>query len=255
LLSASPSDEVVEVFTGDTLELAMAHAVASLGTDLTVRSARRVRKGVQGLVGKDRYEVAAVPAPRASQDQVENAFEALLHRAEEAEEQTPTRVRRTTRPSPPVLAAVPETAPLQVVRDRPAAVRAAPASRRTATPAKRSAPARRPATPAAPTVWSRAALARLGLSKRVLAALPARDPRDDVGWTTALTKALSSVLPAPGAVGPTHPVVVDGHGLEGVLGMLAAAQRGMTPGSITSAGRTAPATAFELALVVREALR
>jgi len=155
--------------------------------------------------------------------------------------------------------AVPEPPQLLVVPDRPAASRAAPARpapRRSAAPAKRpAAPARRPATPAAPTVWSRAALTRLGLPKRVLAALPARDPRDDVGWTTALTKALSTVLPAPGTVGPTHPVVVDGHGLEGVLGMLAAAQRGMTPGSITSAGRTVPATAFELALVVREALR
>jgi hypothetical protein len=41
-----------------------------------------------------------------------------------------------------------------------------------------------------------------------------------------------------------------------VRGILAAARKGMTPGTITYAGRTAPATATELALAVRaEVLR
>ena len=286
MLSAPQPDEVVEVFTGDTLEEAMAYAVATLGPDLTVRRARRVRKGVQGLRGKEKYEVVAVPAPHVSSDVVGNAFEALLNQAEEDEgSTTPTPVRRTTRPAdsgtePVVLEAVPELIPVPVAHPAAPAIQAsvlpprpvleppsAPAARPTtpARPAARRAPAKAPAAArprpaAAPAArrtevsgWSRASLARLGLPKSVLSALPARDPKGDLAWAAALTKAFASVLPA---ADPDGAVVVNGVGLEGVLGILAAARKGMTPGTITYGGRTAPATATELALAVRaEVLR
>ncbi|MGB8651705.1 MAG: hypothetical protein WCD35_13710, partial [Mycobacteriales bacterium] len=84
-----PEDEVVEVFAGDTLEDAMASAVAALGPDLSVRRARKVRKGVQGLMGKERYEVLALPAPRSEDNAVESAFDALLSQAEAAESGAP----------------------------------------------------------------------------------------------------------------------------------------------------------------------
>jgi hypothetical protein len=276
LLSAPQPDEVVEVFTGDTLEEAMAYAVAGLGPDLTVRRARRVRKGVQGLRGKERYEVVAVPAPRAAaeDDAVDPAFAALLERAEQDEDPQP--VRRTARPAhddapPVVLESVPQPrlpepprleAPALTTLDRPAVVvpaPAAPATVRRPRPAARPTPRR--AAPAAPAPrrtaetagWGRTALRELGLPRAVLAALPAKEPRTDMAWVAALTKAFASVLPE---ADPTAAVCVSGTGLEGVRGILAAARKGMTPGTITYAGRTAPATAMELALCVRaEVLR
>ena len=306
--SAQPSDEVVEVFTGDTLEEAMAYAVATLGPDLTVRRARRVRKGVQGLRGKESYEVVAVPAPRAAtaDDALGDAFEALLAQAEEAEEESqPLPVRRTTRPAhadlpPVVLEAVPELAPIApapeaIVFDQemlapptpaPAPRKASPAStarkaspasapsaakparatrpsaRTTATaakpatkttPARTTAPARGVTAPAprrtgSESGWGRTALKQLGLPTAVLAALPAREPKDDLAWVSALAKAFATVLPQ---ADPNAAVCVNGTGLEGVKGILAAARKGLTPGTITYAGRTAPATPMELALCVR----
>jgi hypothetical protein len=291
------TDEVVEVFTGDSLEEAMAYAVATLGPDLTVRRARKVRKGVQGLRGKETYEVAAVPAPRASGDVVGAAFETLLHEAEALEEHPeaaphPTpRLRRTVRPPvasppPPVLTAepaaslpaAPAPAPAPVpaaaasaALPEPAAPPAAPPAAAMAAPAAVAPPAavpapepatRRaapqpahPATVAAPADgWSRAALAALGLPERVLAALPTKDPRDDVAWLGALAEALATALPAPATADFSHPVVVDGYGVAGVLGLLEAGAKGIAPGTITDHGRTAPATPLELALVVRAAL-
>lgn len=330
--------EVVEVFTGDTLEEAMAYAVAALGPDLSVRRARKVRKGVQGLVGKDRYEVVAVPPPGApSTDAVASAFDALLDQAEKAE--TPVRrddrprsphpapsvaehaaparprvqrapralpaeapapeapapsraratkapVRRTTRtaapapaPAPPPVSpppatrstAVAKTARAKAVPAKTAPAKTAPAktvpakaagaapARRTPAPRKAAAavvPATAPARRrgAVPPGWSREALVALGLPEQVLQALPAQDPLDDLAWVVALAVAISSVLPEPAALGPDHPLVVDGYGVQGVLGLLDAAARGLTPGTITVGDRTAPATATELALAVRTAV-
>jgi hypothetical protein len=313
LPSVLQPEEVVEVFTGDTLEEAMAFAVAALGPDLSVRRARKVRRGVQGLVGKDRYEVVAIPAPSVSSEgAVESAFDALLFQAEEAEEPS-GRLRRTTRPAlaPP---AVPHPAPAvaqHVVRQREpsrpepvellalpapvepvfleaevdlppivvpqavalpalpvtevvAEVTTAPIAELTDAPAPTAKPApaarkRAPRTPkpvpaASPPGWSLQALADLGLPPSVLAALPSDEPADDLAWVVALAVAMTAVLPAPAALDAAHPLVVNGYGIAGVIGLLDAAARGLTPGTITVGDRTAAATAAELALVVRTAV-
>lgn len=306
-LQPDPSD-VVEVFVGDTLEEAMAYAVASLGPDLVVRRARKVKKN---LVGKDRYEVLAGPgAPPPSTDAVGSAFDALLQQAEA--EETPTPVRRTTRPAPPVEATVveprspepPATPALAApvvepseapVTDRvvepvvvevvevaePPVVQAAPApaavgadpepATQTAAepvavapgpkaPAKRAprkAPAKArkaPAKQAAPTGWSRQRLAELGLPEAVLTGMHAEDPTSDLHWAAALAEAIDAVLPPAAVLSEESPLVVDGYGLKGVLGILDAATRGFTPGSLVLGDRTVPATAAEMALVVRQAV-
>ena len=71
---------------------------------------------------------------------------------------------------------------------------------------------------------------------------------------TCEPKPIATVLPPPAALSEQHPLVVDGYGLPGVLGLFDAVRRGFTPGTITSGDRRAPATASELALVVRAAL-
>lgn len=262
----SRDDEVVEVFTGDSLEQAMAYAVAALGPDLQVRRARKVRKGVAGLAGRDRYEVVAAPAETApAADPVDNAFDALLSQAEQAEQpEQPRPVRRTTRPqAEPAPAVTPHPAPavadhdelLTLVRAHevePVVVAPqAPAARKV--PAKRaSRPKAAPVTP--PRGWSRAALTALGVPDEVLAGLPAQDPADDLAWAAALAAAIATVLPAPAALSAADPVVVDGHGVAGALGILRAARLGLTPGTITVGDRTVPASAAELALVLRSAV-
>ncbi len=267
--TAPQPDEVVEVFTGDTLEEAMAYAVAALGPDLSVRRARRVRKGVQGLRGKERYEVLAVPAPRAAgSDAVGSAFEALLHQAERAEEIDPVPVRRTARPAhadavPVILEAVPRPRAESELFDQtllaPIAAKPPVAKPIVSTPPPRRPVAARPAAPPAPrrtpegSGWSRKGLAALGLPRTILAELPERDPRGDLAWVRALTRALATVVPP---YDEDAAVVASGIGVEGVLGILAAARKGMAPGTITYDGRTAPATATELALAIRsEVLR
>ncbi len=362
--------EVVEVFIGDTLEQAMASAVASLGPGLTVRRARKVRKGVPGLVGRDRYEVVAVPAAAPAAGALESAFDALLNQADAAET-PPAPVRRTTRlpqPAMPAMRAVPgatvaelrpvaqlptdpdcvptgyhaaatsaaevtparatqvdgpretrvltagpstssapkdaiavpstgagavpstgaegvpstgagadpltpadavPSGPAEAVPSGPAdAVPSGSTARRTpraggipkptSRPSRSAVAARAATTKAGPTKapdgWSRAGLVAMGLPAAVLEGLPARDPVDDLGWLVALAVALNGVLPEPADLGPAHPVVVNGHGPAGVLGLIDAAARGLTVGTITVGERTAPATATELALAVRAAL-
>lgn len=289
-----PTDEVVQVFTGDTLEEAMAYAVATLGPDLAVRRARKVRKGLQGLTGKDRYEVVALAPTAAGQDRdaVGSAFEALLAQAEEVESvrgsapapgaatspapAAPRAARAAApagarpevpapraavvpvpalaAPEPPMPAQPSPSAPSRRAQQRTRAA-ARPPARTPARTAARTRPAK-PVTADAPTGWSRAALVAAGLPRPVLAALPARDPRDDAGWISALTRAIATVLPPAAPLDAEHPVTVSGHGLAGVVGILRAAGKGLPPGTIAYDGRTAPATATELALAVRaEVLR
>src|SRR4051794_13757717 len=97
----------------------MAYAVAALGPDLQVRRARKVRKGVAGLAGRDKYEVVAVPAETVGEvDALDSAFDVLLSQAEQAEQPTAgdRPVRRTTRPAP---APVPHTVPEHVPHPAP----------------------------------------------------------------------------------------------------------------------------------------
>ena len=120
--------------------------------------------------------------------------------------------------------------------------------------AKRPVRAKAAPVPAPSGGWSRRALVDLGVPDEVLQGLPAEDPADDLGWAAALAAAIAIVLPAPAALSETDPVVVDGHGVDGALGILRAARLGLTPGTITTGPRTVPASAAELALVVRSAV-
>ncbi|MDP9436202.1 MAG: hypothetical protein M3P93_13845, partial [Actinomycetota bacterium] len=99
--------------------------------------------------------------------------------------------------------------------------------------------------------WSTENLVTVGVPAAVLEHLVTPPTPDDLGWLVALAGAITAVVPPPAEPDEAHPVVVSGHGLTGALAVLEAASRGTTPGTITHAGRTAPATATELALVVR----
>lgn len=253
----APENEVLDVYTGDTLEEAMAGAVAALGPGLEVRRARKVRSGVRGLMGRPVYEVLAV-AGRATTggDPLRSAVDQLLERAD-AQEAHGTGDE------------------LPAVGARPAPSRAAPAPPRTAPalprPARQIDQGARPALEGSrplPTEgprntapdaarapgWSRAGLARIGVPVAVLNALPRDAPSDDLGWLVSVTAAISACVGPPATSGPEHPVVVNGYGLPGVLGILEAGCRGATPGRISCADRSTNATALELALVLHASL-
>ena len=120
------------------------------------------------------------------------------------------------------------------------------------TPAR---PRRRTAPTAIATVgWSRQALTSLGLPAVLLQALPAQDPTGDLAWVVGLSEALAELLPAPAEPDEEHPVVVSGYGLAGLLAIVEAGCRGVTPGTWTWGSRTCLATPTELALGVRALL-
>lgn len=263
--------EVVEVFTGESLEEAMATAVAALGPDLQVRRARKVRSGVRGLMGKDRYEVLAVPAGggRPSAEAVTAALEGLLERAESEEAGgAPLPPAPATVPAPvPTPAPAPalrRSTPVAAPRREPDLAERAPhpepavAEHRAPAVAEHSAPALGHQTGAEPPPvtggWSRRRLLTVGVPAAVVDALPAVDPTDDLGWLVAVTTAVSATVPEPASADAEHPAVMDGHGTAGALALLDAGVRGTTPGSLTHGGRTVAATALELALAIRAAV-
>lgn len=346
---------MLDLFSGDTLEEAMAEAVAALGPGLEVRSARKVRSGVRGLVGRPVFEVLAAspgtevdgavapdleviaamtdlsetdgdaqmmaqimaeeePASFGAElgsassdlglsdleiglqefgaelglelgafgeqlartagdetgrhqqeeetvgdDVVQEAVSRLLAQADEHDIAPRPAARpsmssamgqraaaRPLRPVPHPDHAVAQHTPVYAARS---------ASRPVPPPAPASRPA--PAAPASPvsgTGWSRSALRRLGVPAAILDEMPVVDPTDDWGWMAALTDAIARVVPAPVEPGPDNPVVVSAFGLRGALVILDMGARGTAPGTITAGGRTTPATAMELALVLHTTL-
>ena len=187
-------------------------------------------------------------------DPVDSAFDTLLAQAEQAEQ--PTAVRRTTRPTPqPDVAAEPPGGELVAfATGQPPAPSAKPETAAKKAATKRAPRVKTTAVPARPSGWSRAALEQIGVPEDVLRGLPAKEPADDLAWAAALAGAIALVLPAPAILSEVDPVVVDGHGVAGALGILRAATLGLTPGTITIGARTVPASAAELALVLRTAV-
>lgn len=272
---AAATAEVVEVFTGESLEEAMAAAVSALGPDLQVRRARKVRSGVRGLMGKDRYEVLAVPAGggRPSPEAVTAALEGLLERAE-SEEAASTSAPVRPIPSAPHRAAPvapPVAPPVAAPRRDPDLAELAPHPRPDVADHPDAGPLRRTPLEAMPTGesptaqgpvpqslaepgWSRERLRALGVPAAVLAALPKQEPSDDLAWLVALTEAVSATVAPPATADAEHPVVLDGHGTAGALALLEAGTRGTPPGRLSLEGRTVAASALELALAVRAAV-
>jgi hypothetical protein len=96
-------------------------------------------------------------------------------------------------------------------------------------------------------------LASLGVPEDVLKALPTPEPDGDIAWLVALTDAIAAVMPEPVELGGAH-VSANGAGLRGVLALLELGVQGIAPQTLVLEGRAVPATATELALVIRSAL-
>ncbi len=104
--------------------------------------------------------------------------------------------------------------------------------------------------------WDRANLYRLGVPEQVLARLPGQDPSGAAAWCRALRTAVAASIPAPVLLGPEHPVVIDGYGLEGVCAILrGAVERRGEPGRIALGSGVWPATPAALVEVLAACLR
>lgn len=267
-------------FEGPSIESALAAAVASLGPDLDVSDARKVRtRGVLGFFAREHYEVLA--EPKLSGDSLARAEASLddtlqsLMAAVEAEE-TPAAFAaslaaaassvETPRPEPvepppdapeaPAAPELPAAPPPRPLPEPPAALQPPPPpepARALPQPpgaAERPLPLGRPGEPR----WSRAALLGLGLDERFLARVLVADHADDQAWTMALASAVKTEMVAAETAVPDGSVTVTGTGPAAAIRLINAAACGFPSGRLCLPGGDVPATAMELTLAVRSCL-
>ena len=202
-------------FEGSSIEDALAAAVASLGPDVEVTDARKVRsRGMLGFFAKEHYEVLAEPKLSGdviarAEASLDDTLQSLMARIEA--EETPAAFAAT------LAAASAEPTPEPVVEPAPPA--AMPPAAMPPAPVLRSGQPQ----------WSRAALRELGIHEDVLNRLAVTDGDDDEDWTIALVNVLRRELTSATICG--FPVV-----------------------SLHFAGADLPATAMELTLAVRSCL-
>lgn len=246
-------------FEGQSIETALAAAVTSLGPDLEVSEARKVRSGgLLGFFAKERYEVLAAPKAQGVPDavcaeaavQIDQTLHTLMARIE-AEESAPASFAATLAEANPDWQA--DLADFIGLADPDAAPEPEPAPAPAPTPAL-PVPPRRPGEPA----WSRAALRQLGLHATIVDLLTVRDGADDQAWTmdlvSALCAALGQELAPLGQTPADGTITVSGHGPRAAVGLIGAAVDGARPDLLHLVGGDVPATAMELALSVRSCL-
>ena len=233
-------------FEGSSIETALAAAVETLGPDLEVAEARKVRsRGLLGFFARERFEVLAAPKAAGVSDtvaaeaaaQIDQTLQSLMARIE-AEEQPAASfaasLAEATNPGWPVDLA--EFIGLEPAEASPPPVVAAA----------------RPGEP----VWSRAVLRRLGLPDTILDLLTVAEGAGDPAWTMDLVGALQATLARElgGAAPVDGTITVSGHGPSAAFGLIRAAADGASTATLHLAGGDVPATALELALAVRSCL-
>jgi len=240
-------------FEGESIETALAAAVESLGPDLEVAEARKVRTGgVLGFFAKERFEVLAAPKATGVSDavcaeaavQIDQTLQSLMDRIE-AEEQ----------PAASFTASLRAAANPDWHADLADFIGLDPASASAVALPPLAAPSPAPTRPGEPR-WSRAALRELGLHEAVLDLLSVPEGAGDPSWTMdlvgalqgALTRELNGEAPADGTV------TISGHGPSAAFGLIRAAADGARAATLHLAGGDVPATAMELALAVRSCL-
>jgi hypothetical protein len=239
-------------FEGSSIETALAAAVTSLGPDLEVSEARKVRSGgLLGFFSKERYEVLAAPKAAGVPDavcaeaavQIDQTLHTLMARIE-AEESAPASFAASLAEANPDWHV--DLADFIGLEVEPAVVEPAPVQPLPVQPTRVGEPA-----------WSRAALRRLGLHETIVDLLTVAEGADDQAWTMDLVGALRAGLvqelapPEPPADGT---ITVSGHGPRAALGLIGAAVDGARPDLLHLGVGDVPATAMELALAVRSCL-
>ncbi len=278
-------------FEGSTIEEALEAAVATLGDDLEIIDAQRVRRrGVLGVGRRERYEVTA--ARKAAQaDAFDSVLRRMVDRVDQAEDRLGVdladtdlswwqeadfvlpRPKRAAAPRPsvvdvredpergraPVADAHRAAAGYVDVRDgvEAAAVRPKRAANPTAVDADVNASGGYRASHArvanlSTVGWSHERLLEIGLPSALVDRLP-RNLHSDLDWVAALAKAIDELLETAETM--SGPCELTGHGQHAVVHLIRGACDGFRVGALVIDGERVPATPMELALAVRAMVR
>ena len=244
-------------FEGTSIENALAAAVASLGPDLEVSDARKVRsRGVLGFFAKEHFEVLAEPkltgdALARAEASLDDTLQDLMARIEAQEIHLPPPKQTPAAFAASLAAATqPVAAPSPARQAPPLPEPAARALPEPPAPAENPAPPGRPGEP----IWCRAALLDLGIDERFLARVTVADGADDQAWTIALANAVKTELTAAEAAVPDGSITITGTGAGAAIKLINAAACGLPVERLRLPGGDVPATAMELALAVRSCL-
>jgi len=262
-----PGDEAV--FSGPTVQHALAAARAAHGPGVQVVRAVRRTPGLRGLLGRVRFEVAVRPPARTVSvvqgapvpqratrtpsgpgvDPLRGALDGLLDAAEERERAVTGELVDDTAWTWAQQNDVGRLLEELTARSAPARAHPAPAlAVHGELPAE--------VVPEVGSGWDRDELRRLGVPAAVLSRLPVEDPPDDAGWRRALRAAIAATVPPAGRPGEHTAVVVSGYGLLGAVAVLrAGAEDGATPGTISHAGKRRTATPAALVEVLASCVR
>jgi hypothetical protein len=282
-------------FEGSTIEEALEAAVASLGDDLEIIDAQRVRRrGVLGVGRKERFEVTASRKQQQA-DAFDSVLARMVDRVDKAEHRLgvdpaegdeaawwpqadfvlpaapsrrPARVKSAKvptrpQPAPPNPADQVSTLDLGSLTARsPAAPDARPAASAVPAPQREQRPAARHA--AAPTVLPSCGDEDLvdWSADRLLGiglppALVGRIPADDLDTDIEWIAATAKAIGELLETAQTvsGPCELTGHGQDAVIHLIRGACDGFRIGALVIDGVRVPATPMELALAVRAMLR
>lgn len=264
-------------FDGKSIEAALAAAAGTLGPNVQVAEARKVRKGgVLGFFAHERYEVeafttepapapapapAAAPAaspPVAAPRTIEAAFDTLLAEVEAAEEVGIPPLK----PEPSWVNSLSEflseeaTAALPPLEGRHFAKPANPDIQHTAATTLISdgdeARIRRARVAGGEPEWSAEALFMLGVPKLICEHVEAANATTDLEWMNALEAAIEALTPPTAR--STDLICSLGQGRVAAVAILRAAIAGIPPGILYIDGVEVVASPTELALAVRSCL-
>ena len=254
-------------FEGKTIEEALAAAVDTLGDDLEVLDAQRVRRRrALGLRRKERYEVTASKRSLAEPRDFEEVLKRMADRVDEAERQIGSPAAEDRRWWKNAEFVIPEAEgdqpSIELPPDIEVDVRHEPAIASGGSPIVADLTVTQAIRTEAPTItveeeqfapaWSIDALRSLDLPSAMLDRLP-KHLKGDLVWVEALASAIGDLLETAEFVSGS--CELTGHGAESAVQLIRGACDGFRLDSLIIDGRRLPATPLELALAIRSLLR
>lgn len=254
-------------FDGKSIEAALAAAAGSLGPNVQVAEARKVRKGgVLGFFAQERYEVEAFAQPD-EKPTIEAAFDALLEEVERAETPTAPVASSVQPPLKPEASWVdslsdflseelPKEGSLPPLQGRHFANPTPPAVKHTAATTLINegdeARVRRARTSGGEPEWSAENLFMLGVPKLICEHVETAGATTDLEWMNALEIAIEQLTPP---TAKSNDLICSlGQGRNAAVAMLRAAIAGIPPGILYIDGVEVVASPTELALAIRSCL-
>jgi len=232
-------------FEGATIEEALESAVSTLGEDLEILNAQRVRRrGLLRLRKQELFEVTAAKKAKVEPKDFGDVLARMVDRVDAAERSLGADLSDTDRrwwseadfvvpAAPPATITAPTRLPEPIVE----------------LDLRQQAPKHALAVEESGPAWSERALLDLGLPGALVARAVVPSPQHDLEWVTALAGAIADLIDTARAV--SGPCELTGHGSASAVQLLRGACEGFKLDSLVIDGHRVPATPLELALSVR----